>query len=55
MVILKNFVKSSGLLEYGSGNSYKNVRLYGDTLVYCADLPVLQLGCRKCKAIFIDT
>ena len=55
MVILKKIMKSSGLLEYGSGNSYKNAGLYGDTLVYCADLPVLQLGCRKLKAIFKDT
>ena len=54
-MILKKIVKSSGLLEYGSGNSYKIAGLYKDTLVYSADLPVLQLGCRKCKAISKDT
>ena len=49
----QNFSKSSGLLETGSGNSYKNLRLYRDFLFYCADLPVLTLGCRKCKTNFI--
>ena len=53
-VILKNFLKSSGLLKTGSGNSYKNNRLSGNTQLHFADLPPSQHGCRNHKATFMD-
>ena len=44
-----------GLLEYGSGNSYKTVRLYGDVLLYRAILPPSQLGWGKYITSVIDS
>ena len=47
----KKISKSSGLLENGSGNSYKTPRLYGNILLWCLILPPSRPCRGKCKTI----